>query len=151
MLIKEALKAGLLAGAQAERLRQQLRQAQEQRAGPGRPPPPVSPPSPDTTDPRDDERTCRVRFPTYPLCQQLPEQYGFPSPAAALEAMKRRLGQKSLKLHHPDPARGGPCEELGTHYNVHLNGSRAGSIVCCRCCMDTVDGAIKREKCRIVW
>lgn len=151
VLIKEALKAGLLAGAQAERLRQQLRQVQEQRAGPGRPPPPVSPPWPDDTDPRDDERTCRARFPAYPLCQHLPEQYGFPSPTAALELMKRRLEQKGLQLHNRELADRGPCAGLGDHYNVRMNGGRVGSIVCCPCCMDSADGATRRQKCRIVW
>lgn len=152
VLITELLKAGLLSGAKAELLRQRLREAQEQRAGPERNPPPVDPVWPIPNEPpQDEERTCGRMFPTYPLCEQLPDQYGFPSASSALEVMKRRLGQKGLTLHKGRPNEQGPCPGLGLHYNVRQNGGRVGSIVCCPCCVDTAEGAFERQKCRIVW
>lgn len=151
-LITEFLKAGLLSGAKAEQLRQRLREAQEQRAGPGRDPHPVGPSWHDPDDsPRNDEPTCGRIMPRHPLCQELPDEYTFPSARTALEAMRRRLGQKDLKLHGQDDAQRGPCPDTGSHYNVRLNGERMGSITCCRCCVDMANGPIEWEKCRIVW
>ena len=96
-------------------------------------------------------RTCETEMPTYPICRELPEEYVFHSPRQALEAMKQRLGAKSLALHSPEATLNGPCRNIGQHYNVRMNGRRAGSIVCCPCCVENEPGPLKWGKCRIVW
>jgi hypothetical protein len=152
-LITEALGMGLVAKAQADRWREQVRRLkeEEQCAGPGRSPP-TGPRAP-TADglPRDEERTCGTEWPDHPLCAALPDEYTFATPQAALEAMKRRLEQKNLTLHRPEDATGGPCPDVGQHYNVRMNGDRVGSITCCPCCVDMADGPFMWRKCRIVW
>jgi hypothetical protein len=95
-------------------------------------------------------RTCATEMPVYPMCRALPEEYVFHSPRQALEAMKQRLGDKSLVLHKAAVARSGPCRDIGDHYNVRLNGERAGSIVCCPCCVENEPRPLKWDKCRIV-
>jgi hypothetical protein len=96
-------------------------------------------------------RSCATEMPTYPVCRALPEEYVFHSPRQALEAMKQRLGAKSLVLHSPEDTLSGPCRNVGKHYNVRMNGERAGSIVCCPCCVENEPGPLKWVKCRIVW
>lgn len=96
-------------------------------------------------------RTCETEMPAYPLCRALPGEYVFHSPRQALEAMKQRLGAKSLGLHNEDITRDGPCRDFGQHYNVRANGERVGSIVCCPCCVENEPGPLKWKKCRIVW
>lgn len=152
-LITEALATGVVAKAQADRWREQVRWLkEEQRAGPERSPQPAGPREP-TADgfPRDEERTCGTEWPDHPLCTALPDEYTFATPRLALEAMKLRLGQKGLTLHGNDDAQSGPCPGLGRHYNVRLNGDRVGSITCCPCCVDMASGPLLWAKCRIVW
>lgn len=152
VLIVELLKAGQLSQIEAERLRREARRLKEQRTDSGRKPPPVEPRGPaEEEPPQESGRTCGLTFPTHPMCSELPGEYTFASSHAALDAMRRRLGEKSLKKHHPDVADEGPCPNLGAHYNVRLNGKRMGSITCCPCCVDTAKGPITWEKCRIVW
>ncbi len=153
VLIAEAVAAGLLVGAQGERLREEIqRRKEEQRARPGRPPPPVSSPAPDAEDvPQEAERTCGSAFPDHPLCYDLPEEYDFTTHTAALEAMRNRLGTQELKLHNPDPTQTGPCPGIGTHYNVRQGKQRMGSVVCCPCCVNTPVGPVALKRCRIVW
>jgi hypothetical protein len=96
-------------------------------------------------------RTCGTEMPRYPVCRALPEEYVFHSPRQALEAMKQRLGAKSLGLHNAESAQSGPCPGVGRHYNVRVNGERVGSIVCCPCCVENEPGPVEWKKCRIVW
>jgi hypothetical protein len=96
-------------------------------------------------------RTCETEMPRYLACRALPEEYVFHSHRQALEAMKQRLGVKSLGLHNETNARSGPCPDVGRHFNVRVNGERAGSIVCCPCCVENEPRPLKWEKCRIVW
>jgi hypothetical protein len=94
---------------------------------------------------------CEAELPGYPACRDLPEEYVFHSHSQALEAMKQRLGAKSLALHGPAPTRSGPCPRLGDHFNVRMDGERVGSLVCCPCCVENEPHPLKWEKCRIVW
>jgi hypothetical protein len=94
---------------------------------------------------------CRSEHPDHPVCQELPEEYSYHSTRQALEAMSSTLKEKSLALHNPDRTQKGPCPRLGVHYNVRRGGQRAGSIVCCPCCVDTGSGPLTWMKCRIVW
>lgn len=152
VLIVELAKAGQLSREEAERLQREARRLKEQRTDSGRKPPPVEPWGPTEDEPPEEERqTCGTTLPTHPLCSELPGEYAFASSNAALEGMKQRLGEQRLKKHHPDVATKGPCPGIGAHYNVRLNGERMGSIACCPCCVDTANGPIKWEKCRIVW
>jgi hypothetical protein len=90
-------------------------------------------------------------MPRYPVCRALPEEYSFHSARQALEAMKEQLDFKSLALHNPDPTESGPCPEVGEHYNVRMGKERAGSIVCCPCCVESDPMPLLWKKCRIVW
>jgi hypothetical protein len=147
-LLVQAIAAGLVTQTVAERLRERLaEQKQQQSSDPKRPPPPI--PSPD--EPPAERRSCWTELPGYPVCQQLPEEYTFHSDRQAFEAMKQRLGAKNLVLHNPDPAQSGPCPQVGQHHNVRMSGKRAGSIVCCPCCVESANGPLSWKKCRIVW
>jgi hypothetical protein len=146
----EAVAAGLVAREAATRLREKIAERQQQQSS-----------NQDQRVPRGNledweaeepqRRTCETEMPTYPICRALPEEYVFHSPRQALEAIKQRLGAKSLGLHNEDVARDGPCRDIGQHYNVRMNGERAGSIVCCPCCVENEPGPLKWKKCRIVW
>jgi len=142
-LLVQALAAGLVTQAAAERLRE--------RAAERRPLPPIVSEESDPGEPSTQQRTCWTELPGYPVCQQLPSEYTFHSARQAFEAMKQRLDEKALTLHKPEATRGGPCPGLGQHINVRMNGSRAGSITCCPCCVETTQGPLQWTKCRIVW
>lgn len=144
-LIAESLAAGLLTRAEGEGLRDQVRQADAHEnkgedSEPKRPPPLVK-----------ERATCSSQFPSIRMCAALPEEYSFHSEQQALAAMKIRLGKKNLGLHDVAVATEGPCADIGTHFNVRLNGKREGSIACCPCCVNTESGPIEWTKCRIVW
>ncbi len=150
-LLVTLVRAGQLDREQEARLREQLRRAREQRPDSGRAPFPVDPPATEEDMAPRAGPSCETRFPEHPLCSELPEAYSFASARLALEAMKKRLGEKNLSLHGVDPATEGPCPTVGRHFNVRLNGKRSGSITCCRCCVDMAEGPLEWEKCRIVW
>jgi hypothetical protein len=136
-LLAEAVDSGLLAMSAATQLQERLTQLKAQEA--------------QAEGSSNKERTCRSQYPDHPMCQALPEEYSHHSVQQALNAMKSRLGEKSLGLHKPDRTRKGPCPEIGQHYNVRMEGQRTGSIVCCPCCVDTATGPIQWMKCRTVW
>lgn len=146
----EAVAAGLVAREVATRLQEKIAKRKQQQSS-----------NQDQRVPRGNleeweaeepqRRTCETEMPTYPTCRELPEEYSFHSPRQALEAMKQRLGAKSLALHSEAVTRSGPCPDVGDHYNVRMNGERAGSIVCCPCCVENEPGPLKWQKCRIVW
>jgi len=146
----QAIAAGLVAGEAATRLREKIAERKQQQSS-----------NQDQRVPRSNledweaeepqRRTCETEMPTYPICRALPEEYVFHSPRQALEAMKQRLGAKSLVLHNPEDTESGPCRDVGRHYNVRVNGERAGSIICCPCCVENEPGPLKWVKCRIVW
>jgi hypothetical protein len=146
----QAVAAGLVAREAATRLREKIAERKQQ---PNAEQAPRVPPRnlEDWEIEEPQRRTCETEMPTYPMCRTLPEEYVFHSYRQALEAMKQRLGAKSLALHNEDAAQSGPCPRVGTHYNVRVNGKRAGSIVCCPCCVESEPGPLKWEKCRIVW
>jgi RHS repeat-associated protein len=81
---------------------------------------------------------CSKIHPEYVECDELGGNYMYPSAGAALAALKAMLGDKSLSLHNPDEATGGPC--AGTpgamHYNVRKGSQKVASIGECRCCED---------------
>lgn len=144
-LLEESIAAGLLTRAEGEGLREKLGQADSRKdkgedTEPKRPPPLVR-----------DRATCSSQFPSIKMCAALPEEYSFHSEQQALNAMKARLGKKNLSLHDVAIATEGPCADIGTHFNVRLNGKREGSIACCPCCVNTAEGPIEWTKCRIVW
>jgi hypothetical protein len=152
-LLAEALAAGLLASTTGERLRQRITQLKERDPSkePRRPPPLVDLHDSDNEGTPAKKPGCWQEAPSLPTCVSLPDAYSFHSPRQALDAMKTRLGEKNLTLHHADVSEKGPCPGLGSHHNVRLKGQRAGSITCCPCCVDTAEGPITWEKCRIVW
>ncbi|HEX8702972.1 MAG TPA: hypothetical protein VF815_29315 [Myxococcaceae bacterium] len=151
-LLVQAIAAGLVTQTAEERLRERLaEQKQRQSSAPQRPLPPLLPKEPRPDEPQAERRSCWTELPGHPVCQQLPEEYTFHSARQAFEAMKQRLEEKSLTLHKPEDTRGGPCPGLGQHFNVRMNGERAGSITCCPCCVETTQGPLQWTKCRIVW
>jgi hypothetical protein len=151
-MLVQALAAGLVTQAAAVRLRERLAEQKERQSPePKRPLPPTVPEDPSPDDPSRDRRTCWTELPDHPVCQQLPSEYSFHSARQALEAMKQRLEEKSLTLHKPEATNEGPCPRLGEHFNVRMNGKRAGSIACCPCCVETTQGPLEWTKCRIVW
>ena len=95
-------------------------------------------------------RNCSTAFPDLPSCGSLPQGYTFPSPQAALNHLKTKLGNPDLSLRSPAPTTGGPCPGLGTHYGVRHGRDHVASIVCCPCCMDTPQGPVVATRCRIV-
>lgn len=151
-MLVQTLAAGLLTRASAERLRERLSEQKErQGSDPKRPLPPIVSEDPSTDDPSGERRMCWTKLPDHPVCQQLPGEYTFHSARQALEAMKQRMEEKALTLHKPEATNEGPCPRLGKHFNVRMNGTRAGSIACCPCCVETTQGPLEWTKCRIVW
>jgi len=151
-LLLHAIAAGLVSQEAAARLREAIRQRQQQpsqQSGPDRSPPVE--PWVDPEDPSGERRNCGTELPDHPVCQDLPEDYSYHSAQQALNAMKLKLGSKNLALHRPVDTLTGPCPFLGKHYNVRTQGERAGSIVCCPCCVDADPHPIAWTRCRIVW
>jgi hypothetical protein len=148
----QAVAAGLVAREAATRLQEKIAERkQQQSSNQDQRVPPRKLEDWHVEDLSHPERTCSTEMPTYPTCRELPEEYVFHSPRQALEAMKQRLGAKSLALHNDEPTESGPCRDVGRHYNVRMNGRRAGSIVCCPCCVENEPRPLKWEKCRFVW
>jgi len=148
--LAQAVAAGLMAREAATRLREKIAERKQQpNAGQDRRVPRSN--LEDWEIEETQRRSCETEMPTYPVCRALPEEYVFHSSRQALEAMKQRLGAKSLGLHNETNAQGGPCPDVGRHFNVRVNGERAGSIVCCPCCVENEPRPLKWEKCRIVW
>jgi hypothetical protein len=149
-LLKQAVVGGLIARELATQWQERIDRAKEQQsAEPRRPPPPIRWEDGEREEPS--RRTCWTELPNYPVCQALPEEYSFHSHRQALEAMKQRPGAKNLVLHNPFETLSGPCRGFGKHYNVRMNGERAGSIVCCPCCVENAPHPLEWTKCRIVW
>jgi hypothetical protein len=146
----EAVAAGLVAGEAATRLREKIAERKKQQ-NPDKDPPVPRGDLEDWETEETQRRTCETEMPTYPICRELPEEYVFHSSRQALEAMKQRLGAKSLTLHNEAATRSGPCPRVGDHYNVRMNGKRVGSIVCCSCCVDNEPRPLQWKKCRVVW
>jgi hypothetical protein len=151
-LLLQAIAAGLISREAASRLQEAIRQRRQQqslqRDGENRP---RIDPWVDPEDPSGERRSCREESPSYPVCQDLPQDYSYHSVQQALNAMKLKLGVKNLALHNADVARRGPCIGDGEHYNVRSNGERVGSIACCPCCVDADPRPITWIKCRIIW
>lgn len=148
-ILLHAIAAGLLSREAATRWQEAIRQRREQQSqqtGPKRPPPRVDP-----EDPSGERRNCGTALPNHPVCQDLPENYTYHSAHQALGVMKQSLGVKDLILHKPADTVTGPCPFLGKHFNVRSNGERAGSIVCCPCCVDADPRPIEWTRCQIVW
>jgi hypothetical protein len=100
---------------------------------------------------RESQGTCETVHPEIDECWELPGEYTFASPGAALRAMKKDKGNPSLALHAGDDTESGPCPGRGTHYNVRAGATRVGSITCCPCCSDNPAGPAREKRCRIVW
>jgi len=148
-LLKQIVVAGLIARETAKRWQEDIERAKEQQSQKPRPPPlPIPPEEP---EPSSERRTCWTEMPNLPVCRALLEEYSFHSYRQALEAMKQRLGAKSLTLHNPSRTESGPCSRDGQHFNVRMDGRRVGSIVCCPCCVENEPSPLAWTKCRIVW
>lgn len=147
----QAIAAGLVAREAATRLREKIAEREQQQQDAEQDPPVPRGNLQDWETEETQRRTCETEMPTYPVCHELPAEYVFHSARQALEAMKERLGIKSLALHKPDVTRSGPCPGVGDHFNVRMDGERAGSIVCCPCCVESEPRPLRWEKCRIVW
>ena len=146
----QAIAAGLVAHEAATRLQEKIAERKQQQNAEQAPRvPPGNLEDWQIEDPQ--RRSCETEMPTYPICRALPEEYVFHSSHQALKAMKQLLGAKSLGLHSKAVTQSGPCPRVGDHYNIRMNGERAGSIVCCPCCVENEPGPLKWEKCRIVW
>ncbi|QRK11929.1 hypothetical protein JQX13_18850 [Archangium violaceum] len=113
-MLAEAIDNGLLTVSAAAQMQERLTQLEAREA--------------EAESSSEEEQTCRSRHPDHPMCQTLPEAYSHHSAQQALNAMKSRLGEKSLGPHHPEATERGPCPRIGLHYNVRANGRRAGSI-----------------------
>jgi hypothetical protein len=151
-LLAQAVAAGLVAQETATRLQEQISERKgQQNPGPNRLPPLGHLEDPGIEDSARQRRTCWTELPSHPVCHDLPEEYSFHSARQALEAMKLRLNVQALALHKPERALEGPCPGVGQHYNVRIQGKRAGSITCCPCCVEAADGPLEWTKCRIVW
>ncbi len=151
-LLEKAVIGGLIAHETERHLQERIERLKQQRnTKPRRLPPPIRSEELEPGKPPHQRRDCRTELPDHPICRALPEEYAFHSAQQALAAMKQRLGAKNLVLHNPDPTRSGPCQWVGRHYNVRMNGERAGSIVCCPCCVESEPASLLWEKCRIVW
>ncbi len=151
-LLKHLVVAGLIARETARHWQEHIDQAKEQtNSEPRRPPPPIQSEDLEPGEPPSERRTCWTEMPNYPVCRALPEEYSFHSPRQALEAMKQRLNEKALVLHKPEGTREGPCPGIGEHFNVRMHGKRAGSIVCCPCCVENEPAPLAWTRCRIVW
>jgi hypothetical protein len=152
-LLLHAIAGGLISREAASRMQEAIRQRRQQssqQTGPERSPP-VEPWIAPEEDPSGERRNCRTELPDHPVCQDLPKDYTYHSYQQALDMVKQRLGAKNLTLHNPEETRAGPCPQIGRHYNVRRNGERAGSIVCCPCCVDADPKPVTWTKCRIVW
>jgi Domain of unknown function (DUF4157) len=102
------------------------------------------------TRPKDIPKSCSMVFPNAINCASLPAGYVYPSPQAALAALKVQLGNPNLRLVSPAPATGGPCPGEGMHYGVKDDGVYVASIGCCPCCSDTASGPVMTNRCRII-
>jgi len=151
-LLKQLVTAGLMARETARQWQEHLDQAKEhQRQAPRLPPLPIHSEDLEPGTPSSERRTCWTELPNLPVCRALPEEYSFHSHRQALEAMKQRLGAKSLTLHNPSRTESGPCRTDGQHFNVRQDGRRVGSIVCCPCCVENEPAPLAWTRCRIVW
>jgi hypothetical protein len=142
-LLAQSVASGLVSRELATHLRERIAERKGQRSSDSDRRPPLGH-SEDVMIEEPKQRTCWT-------CRELPGEYSFHSAQQALEAIKQRLGAKNLVLHSPSSARSGPCPEIGEHYNVRVNGERAGSIVCCPCCVESTGGPLEWKKCRVVW
>jgi hypothetical protein len=95
-------------------------------------------------------RTCATEFPGVRECDGLPSEFTFASPQAALNTLKARLRDPSLRLTSPRPSTSGPCPGVGMHYGVMSGGTYIASISCCPCCRDTPAGPVMLTRCRII-
>jgi hypothetical protein len=106
------------------------------------------------TEPQKEEntekRTCATAYPGVRLCDSLPPEFIYASPQAALNALKVRTGDPSLRLTSAAPSQSGPCPGTGTHYGVKSGGTYVASISCCPCCRDTAQGPVLLTRCRII-
>jgi hypothetical protein len=87
---------------------------------------------------------CSSAYPHLRVCSQLPHRYMYGSKDEALSALKREVGNASLRTQAESTTTSGPCPGVGLHYNVRQ--ARSGqdypaSIVCCPCCDDDLLGA----------
>lgn len=105
-----------------------------------------------TAEPRVEERprSCATEYPGVRTCAGLPSQFVYPSPQAALTALKTRTGDPSLRLVNAAPSTSGPCPGVGMHYGVKSGGVYVASISCCPCCQDTPQGPLLQTRCRII-
>jgi hypothetical protein len=147
-LLAQAIAAGLIARKAATQLQEKIAERKQQSPDPDRR---VPPSNLEDLEIEDTQHSCATEMPEHPVCRELPQEYSFHSARQALEAMKQRLDEKTLALHKPERTTEGPCPGLGQHYNVRLNGARAGSITCCPCCVENMDRPLEWTKCRIVW
>jgi hypothetical protein len=107
----------------------------------------------EATEKKKDEghkKTCATQFPIALNCARLPLGFTFPSPQAALTALKLTTGTKNLKLVSARPSTSGPCPGIGMHYGVKDGNDYIASISCCPCCTDTPAGPKMMTRCRII-
>ena len=104
------------------------------------------------TKPKEQEKkpTCASEHPSVRLCQSLPGRYTYRSPQAALNALKKMLGDENLKFGKRETTTDGPCPGEGLHINVRSGGEQPATIVCCPCCEDTPGGPAKVTRCGIL-
>ena len=103
-----------------------------------------------TADTDTRPRTCATEHPEVRQCDGLPSEFTYSSPQAAVNVLKARLGDPSLRLTSANPSTSGPCPGVGMHYGVKSGGTYIASISCCPCCRDTPAGPILLNRCRII-
>ena len=123
-----------------------------QRGQPSPVPEPAPGPAPAPQKPGQEKKkkTCATEYPDVLLCDSLPDGYTYPSPQAALAALKAKYRDPSLRLVSDRPSKSGPCEGTGRHYGVRSGGKYIASISCCPCCQDSPTGPVRLTRCRIL-
>jgi hypothetical protein len=98
-------------------------------------------------------KSCESEHPSLPECWELPSEYAYDSLEDALRALEEVLGlpPNSLQAQNEQPAKNGPCPDIGRHWDVidKSNGQNRGSITSCPCCIDTEDGPVTEQRFRI--
>lgn len=108
---------------------------------------------PGPNDDQKEKKTCKEKYPNYVRCNDLPYDYQYNSPQSALEAFKKFMGVKDLKLVSRDrDATAGPCVgKGGKHYNVNQRGQPyPGSVTCCPCCKEDNGQPKLVTRCRFI-
>ncbi len=106
------------------------------------------------------KKCCKKDYADVILCQDLDYPFGSKAEAVAeIEGQAAILRRRAMSTGNGGGATGGPCagalgswhETFGFAPHPRFPGNRIGSIVACRCCVDTPAGPVIRRKWDVVW